>query len=167
MIDATLQTPPVFLRPAVDDAFLARGDFELRQEDFRAVVRVRPRKRKADPAFTLPIPQDDLPTGPHVVATPPDSDAFRIPEDFIPTEVIGVGNPVEVLPRAAWDDLPPQRVGTFEAFTRVDPRTLPDVEPAQELAEIRPRVRWMDWLGLPAVVASVVSLWIAMMMMIA
>ena len=132
MKSTTTDTPPVFLRPAVDDGFFGRGDFELRQEEFRAVVRVRPRGRTW-PARSLPALLEDLPTEPvelelcdgsedggpgsrgqgrscpdHRPSADDRTHPWRLPEDLIPTFWNDLPNPVEVLPRAAMEALRPR-----------------------------------------------------------
>ncbi len=161
-----LDTPPVYLRPAVDDAFFGRGDFELRQEEFRAVVRVRPHRRTL-PAAILPVPPDDMPTQPIEIELggiasdrwSAADDRWCLAQDLIPTWVVDIPNPVEVLPPARMEDLPTDknRVGTFEAFRRTDPRT---VAP-WDIEEAAPQWGWNDLLALTGVVAAVAGMWLA------
>ena len=172
MNDTAFDTPPVLLRPAVDAAFFGRGDFELLQEEYRAVVRVRPRGR-SHPAHALPPLLEDMPTQPLEVALPGVAAPWRLPEDLIPTEWMGLPSPLEVLPRAAMeapsrrrDQATGQvtarhRVGTFPAFT--DPLTVTwdgiSVAPWED--ESVPRWRTVDLLGLPAIVTAAAALWAA------
>lgn len=162
MTDTAPETPPVFLRPAVDDAFFGRGDFELRQDDFRAVVRVRPRGR-TQPALALPRPFEDLPTAPYEIAPPPltHSGRWHLPPDLVPTCGVDVPNPVEVLPSTAMNALTTDRhrVGTFRALSRAAIVSWDDITPAPWEEDWSARSsRVLDLVGLPAVVAALAGL---------
>jgi hypothetical protein len=169
MNETATDTPPVFLRPAVDDAFFGRGDFELRQEEFRAVVRVRPRPR-THPAMTLPLPLDEMPTVRIDVARPPTSGRWSLPQDLIPTWIVDVPNPVEVLPTLRMDEMPTdkERVGTFVALSRQTGRGRHPQDglsaPPWDYEEVA-RWRAIDIVGLPAVIVAVAGMWAAAMML--
>ncbi len=91
---------PLSLRPAVDDAFFARGDFEIRQDDLRAVIRVRPRGPRA-PASALPPLPDDAPTELSIASLPARTDPWRLPEDFVPTVEVDGRSPLDPASTAA------------------------------------------------------------------
>ena len=165
LTDTDFETPPVFLRPAVDDAFFGRGDFELRQNDFRAVVRVRPRSR-TQPAVALPRPLEDMPTEPLEIPLPAasTSDSWHLSPDLIPTWRVDVPNPIEVLPRLAMNALTTDRhrVGTFRALSRASIISWDEMTTAPwEAEESAASWRTLDLVGLPAVVVAVAALWAA------
>ncbi len=133
-------------------------------------MRVTPRRR-THPAHALPMLLEDMPTEPIEIALPDAmiSDDWYLPADLIPTQLVDVPNPVEVLPAYSFDDLPAtrERVGTFKAFSRAPLISWDDVASAPWDDDAKAR-SWhtFDAIGLPAVIAAVAGIWAAALLML-